>query len=116
MTTDPGASPIAVGMPVTTQDGAAVGAVKAVQAGYFQVDVRLRPDYWLQTDFAQVSTEGQVVLQFGKDELGHYKVKELPPRVVDEAMPLTAEAVRPRDTTAPGAPPPPGEHAPRPPA
>lgn len=106
MTTDAGASPIAVGMPVTTQDGEAVGTVKEVQAGYFKVDVRLQPDYWLQADFARVTTDGQVVLGFGKDELGQYKVKELPTRVVDESMPLTAEAVRPLETGAPDAAPP----------
>jgi hypothetical protein len=116
MSTDAGASPIAVGMPITTQDGDAVGTVKEVQAGYFKVDVRLQPDYWLQTDFAQISTDGQVVLQFAKAELGHYKVKTLPDRVVDETTPLTAEAVRPLDPAAPGAAPPPGDHDPRPPA
>jgi hypothetical protein len=102
--TDAGASPIEVGMSVATSDGAALGTVKAVQTGYFQVDVRLRPDYWLQADFAHVTGAGQVVLDFAKEELDRYKVKELPARVVDASMPLTAEAVRPRETTEPSPP------------
>jgi hypothetical protein len=105
--TDAGASPIAAGMPVATRDGEALGTVKEVQTGYFKVDVRLRPDYWLQTDFAHVTGAGQVVLDFGKEELDHYKVKELPARVVDESMPLTAEAVRPREAAEPSPPHPP---------
>ena len=104
MTTDAGESPIAVGMPVTTHDGAVLGTVKEVQTGYFKVDVRLQPDYWLQVDFAHVTADGQVVLAFGKEEVGDYKVKELPARVVDESMPLTAEAIHPMEGAAPRAP------------
>jgi hypothetical protein len=101
MTTDAGQSPITVGMPVATRDGEALGTVKEVQASYFKVDVRLKPDYWLQADFAHVTADGQVVLTFGKEELGDYKVKELPERVVDASMPLTAEADHPRETAEP---------------
>jgi hypothetical protein len=101
MTSDAGRSPITAGMPVATQDGEALGTVKEVQAGYFKVDVRLHPDYWLQAEFAQVTADGRVVLAFGKDDLDDYKVKVLPARVADASLPLTAEAVHPRETAAP---------------
>ena len=106
MATGAGQSPIAVGMPVATQDGEGLGTVKEVRAGYFKVDVRLTPDYWLQADFAQVSADGRVVLSFAKEELGAYKVAEPPARVVDAEMPLAAEATRPLEATAPDAAPP----------
>jgi hypothetical protein len=94
---------LAVGMPVVTRDGLRLGVVKEVRQGYFKVDVRLKPDYWLQTEFAHIDSVGQVVMSFGKDELGDYKVKEAPARVIDESMPMTAEAVRPADTAPPRA-------------
>ena len=101
MTTGAGGSSITVGMPVATQDGEALGTVKEVQGGYFKVDARLRPDYWLQCEFGDVAADGRVVLSFGKEELGAYKVAEPPARVVDADMPLAAEATHPLDPTEP---------------
>ena len=103
MATGAGGSSITVGMSVTTRDGEALGTVKEVQVGYFKVDVRLRPDYWLQADFAEVATDGRVVLTFAKEELDAYKVTDLPAHVVDADMPLAAEATHPLAPTEPSA-------------
>ena len=113
MSTDAGRTPMAAGMPVATQDGEALGTVKEVRAGYFKVDVRLKPDYWLQADFAHVAADGRVVTSFSKEELGAYKVAEPPARVVDAEMPLAAEATHPLERTAPDAVPPRDEDGPR---
>jgi hypothetical protein len=52
--------------------------VKEVREGYFKIDARMQPDYWLQTQFVETSMEGRVTMEFAKDLLGDYKVSELP--------------------------------------
>jgi hypothetical protein len=72
-----------IGWPVYTVDGDHIGAVKEARAGYFKVDARLQPDYWLQAQFVQSNDNGRITMEFTKDELGDYKVHapdEAPPR------------------------------------
>jgi hypothetical protein len=45
-----------LGMAVFTADGESLGRVKAVDGGYFAVDVSLRPDYWLPMDLIHTVT------------------------------------------------------------
>ena len=70
------------GAPVHTLDGEKIGTVKEIQGGYFKVNAPLQPDYWLQREFVESNADGTVTMQFKKDDLGDYKIKELPESAV----------------------------------
>jgi hypothetical protein len=74
---------VMAGCAVYTRDGEHLGTVKEVREGYFKVDVKMRPDYWLQTQFVELWSDDRVTLEFPKGDLGDYKVKELPERLAD---------------------------------
>ena len=40
-----------VGCPVFTSEGTELGKVKSVHGGYFELDVRMAPDYWLSRSY-----------------------------------------------------------------
>lgn len=66
------------GWTVFTCDGDELGKVKDVAAGFFKVDVRMAPDYWLQTQFIRECAAGRVTMEFSKDLADDYKVKNPP--------------------------------------
>jgi hypothetical protein len=73
----------AVGRAVYTRDGDKIGEVKEVRGAFFKVDAPMQPDYWLQSEFAQTAGAEGITMEFGKDDLGDYKVKN-PPEVTPE--------------------------------
>lgn len=87
---------LAPGQAVFTSDGEELGTVKEVQAGYFKVNAPMHPDYWLQEQFVRPDLEGRLMLEFTKDQLDDYKVKELPDSMTAGASPEvhpTAEGI-----------------------
>jgi hypothetical protein len=81
---------VAEGHEVVTSDGDKVGTVKEVLGGYFKVDVRLQPDFWLQRQFVTSNDNGVITMSFTKHELDDYKVKFLPEGVVAEGQDVEA--------------------------
>ena len=70
-------SGINLAAPVFTRDGERLGEVKEMRGPYFKVAAPMRLDYWLQLSFAVPDAKGQVVMQFSKDELHTYQVKDI---------------------------------------
>jgi hypothetical protein len=64
------------GMPVITNEGATIGAVKEVRGSYFQVDARLKPDYWLSAELATHEPGDKLHLSVPKDALGEHRLRE----------------------------------------
>src|SRR5215207_5048826 len=77
---------IAEGADVLTADGDKVGEVKEIRGGYFKVNAHLQLDYWLQRQFVTSNADGKVTMSFTKDELGDYKVAEVPDEPVYEGQ------------------------------
>ncbi len=72
--------------PVHTLDGEKIGTVKEIQGAYFKVNAPMQPDYWLQREFVESNADGKVTMKFKKDDLGDYKVKELPDSAVAQGQ------------------------------
>ena len=85
----------AIGRVVYTRDGDKIGQVKEVRGAFFKVDAPMQPDYWLQSEFAQTNSPEGITMEFGKDDLGDYKVKNPPEASLAVDADLGA-------TTAPG--------------
>jgi hypothetical protein len=77
---------IAEGADILTADGDKLGTVKEVRAGYFKVNAHFQLDYWLQRQFVTSNEGGKVTMSFNKDELGDYKVTDLPDEPVYEGQ------------------------------
>ena len=69
---------VAEGCEIVTRDGDKIGTVKEVRGGYFKVNAPMQPDYWLQRQFVESNADGRIMLSFDKEDLGNYKVKDLP--------------------------------------
>ncbi len=69
---------VAPGREVYTADGEHIGAVKEVAGGYFKVNVRMLPDYWLQSQFVSRAEPGRITMDFTKDALDGYKLDSVP--------------------------------------
>lgn len=81
----------AVGAPVFTRDGAALGEVKEVEADYFKVDASMMRDYWLSSEFVLASNPALVELDFDAEVLEDYKL-EAPGPAITASPTLDAEA------------------------
>ena len=71
---------VTVGMPIYTDDGQKIGAVKEVLVNAFKVGTPLlQRDYWLAADTIKSATPGEaVMLAIDKAHLGQRKLKERP--------------------------------------
>ena len=75
---------VSTGLSVFTLEGEQIGHVKEVREGYFKVDARMQPDYWLQSQFVESVGADRVTMQIKHDDLDSYKLDE--PGVHAEAM------------------------------
>lgn len=67
---------VKVGAKVFTRDGAEIGTVKEVAGRFFKVEVSMRPDYWLQSQFVEATWEDGVRMEFDESLLDDYKVSK----------------------------------------
>ena len=67
---------VTVGAAVFTRDNDHIGTVKELRGGYFKVDARMQPDFWLQREFIESCSADRITMQFDKDVLGDYKVED----------------------------------------
>jgi hypothetical protein len=64
------------GAQVLTADSKDLGRVKEVSATCFKVDVSMRPDYWLASNYVSSATSSEVRLSVTKDHLDAAKVDD----------------------------------------
>lgn len=75
---------IEVGTPVYTKDGEKLGSVAEVRDSLLRVDVEMKPDYWLSSDFLRPGHEdGRITMVFDHEHLDDYKQEPVDSEVAE---------------------------------
>lgn len=63
-----------VGCPVVARDGTALGTVKQVHGGYFEIDIPNDPGYWISSVYIESSGADRVRLSLDRRETAEHRL------------------------------------------